>query len=502
MIRQTRRYRWSLPWGAVAASLWIAGCAVGPDFVRPQPPGVERYTTDPLPSTTIAADGQTQRFDPTARVGAAWWQLFGSPAIDAVLAEAFANNATVQAAEASLRASQDNLRAGYGIFFPTAQAAFDYTREKPSTAISTPTPAPAHAPAPTAFNLFTLSGTVSYALDIFGGQRRTVERLGTDTAAQQYTTVGAYLALSGNVVDAVIARAGYPAQIDATLDIIAIQTDQVQITRAQANAGLVQYSNLLSLESQLAATQATLPPLRQRLSQTEHLLASLVGRAPAEWRAPPVGLDDLALPRDLPVSLPAELVRQRPDILVAEAQLQSASAAIGVATAALFPSLSFGGSAQLSRQTLSTLLKAASASWSFGATVTTPVLQGPTLWFQRKAAIDTYDGARATYRQTVISGLVQVADTLRAIEHDAETLEAQSRAVEAARDALHLIRINYEAGRANYLDVLVSNTQYQQARLGYLQARAQRLQDTVALFVALGGGWWNAPGALKTAAAR
>jgi NodT family efflux transporter outer membrane factor (OMF) lipoprotein len=309
---------------------------------------------------------------------------------------------------------------------------------------------------------------------------------------QRYTTLGAYLALSGNVVNTVIAWAGYAAEIQATQDLIALETEQLKITRMQAEAGTVPYANVLSVESQLAVTQATLPPLRQRLSQTEHLLATLVGRAPAEWSVPVVALGNLTLPSDLPVSLPSELVRQRPDILVAEAQLHSASAAIGVATAALFPSLTLGGTAGLTSTAIGDLLKASGAFWSFGASLTTPLFQGPTLWFQRKAAIDTYGGVLANYRQTVLGGLGQVADTLRALEHDAETVEAQSRAVDAAQQALRLIQINYEAGTANYLQVLVVDNQYQQAKLGYLQAIAQRFQDTVALFVALGGGWWNA----------
>jgi NodT family efflux transporter outer membrane factor (OMF) lipoprotein len=222
------------------------------------------------------------------------------------------------------------------------------------------------------------------------------------------------------------------------------------------------------------------------------LLATLAGRAPAEWTLPAVELADLTLPGDLPVTLPSELVRQRPDILAAEAQLHSSSAAIGVATAALFPSFTLSGTAGLSNTSITDLLKGPSAFWSVGANITAPLFRGGTLWFQRKAAIDAYEQSLATYRQTVLSGLAQVADTLRALEHDAETVEAQSRALTAAEEALRLVQVNYEAGTANYLQVLIADGQYLQAKLGYLQARAQRFQDTVALFVALGGGWSNA----------
>jgi NodT family efflux transporter outer membrane factor (OMF) lipoprotein len=469
----------------IACTLWLAGCAVGPDFVRPEPPSVDRYTAEPMPTSTVSAEGQAQHFDPQMRLAAAWWRLFGSAPLNAVVAEALTGSPDVQAAEASLRRSQENLRAGYGVFFPTAQAGFDYTRQLYNPArIGSPMPS-------SIFNLFTLSATVNYALDVFGGQRRMVEGLRANMDAQHYTTLGAYLTLSGNVVNTMIARAGYAAQIEATEDFVGIETEQVKITRIQAEAGTVPYANVLSIESLLAATQATLPPLRQRLSQSEHLLATLVGRAPAEWTVPPVGLRELTLPSDLPVSLPSELAHQRPDVLVAEAQLHSASAAIGVATAALFPSLTLGGTAGLASTSITDLAKAASAYWAYGATLATPIFQGGTLWFQRRAAIAAYEQSLASYRQTVLGGLAQVADILGALEHDAQTLEAESRALDAAQDALHLVQTNYEAGTANYLQVLIADGQYQQARLGYLQARAQRLQDTVALFVALGGGWWN-----------
>jgi NodT family efflux transporter outer membrane factor (OMF) lipoprotein len=241
----------------------------------------------------------------------------------------------------------------------------------------------------------------------------------------------------------------------------------------------------------LAAFEATLPPLRQKLDQAGHLLATLAGRLPAEWTPPQIALTDITLPTELPISLPSDIVRQRPDILASEAQLHSASADIGVATAALFPSFTLSGSYGFNNSSIGDLLKSGSNIWSLGANVTTPLFHGGTLWFHRKAAIEAYQQSLAGYRQTVLSAFAQVADTLRALEHDAEGLHAQSQALDAAGEALQLIHVNYQAGTANYLQVLVADYQYHQAKIGYLQAQAQRLQDTVALFVALGGGWWN-----------
>jgi len=464
----------------------IFGCAVGPDFVHPEPPPVSQYTHETQPASTVEADGQAQHFMQGGEIAADWWRLFNSAKLETVIRESFANNQTLQAAQASLRQSQDNLRAGYGVFFPQIDASFDAAREKSSLAKF------GGSSTSNIFNLFTLSATVSYALDVFGGERRAVESLQAQVDFQHYSVLGTYLTLSGNVVNTIIAQAAYGEQIKATEEMIDLLREQVGITDAQAQAGIVPYSNALSLRTQLAATEATLPPLRQKLSQTEHLLATLLGLTPAEYNSPQIDLTDLTLPVNLPVTLPSELVRQRPDILAAEAQLHSASADVGVATAALFPSFTLNGGYGLTNTSLNDLFKKTSSIWNIGTNVTAPLFHGGTLWFKRRAAIEGYNQALANYRQAVLSAFAQVADVLRALEHDAEAVRAQSQALTAAQEALSLILANYESGTVNYVQVLIANDQYHQAKIGYLQAQALRLQDTVALFVALGGGWWNA----------
>lgn len=462
------------------------GCAVGPNFEHPKPPSIESYTTGTTPSATIPADGKAQRFEQGAKIVADWWRLFNSPKLDAVVKEAITNNQNLQATQASLRQSQDILRAGYGVFYPQLNAGFEASRQKTSSAATggnTPS---------SIFNLFTLSATVSYALDVFGGERRAVESLGAQVDFQHAVVMATYITLSGNVVNAMIAQAGYQEQIKATEELIILQREQVRLTEAQAQAGIVPYANLLSLQIQVAALEATLPPLRQKLSQTEHLLATLVGRTPAEWAPQQVELADLTLPGELPITLPSQFVRQRPDILAAEAQLHSASAEIGVATAALFPSFTLNGAYGVGSTTSNNLFKSNSSFWNLGANISAPLFRGGTLWFERQAALDAYQLSLANYRQTVLNAFAQVADILRALEHDAELVHAQSRALGAAEEALRLIQTNYEAGTANYVQVLIANGQYHQAKIGYLQALAQRYQDTAALFVALGGGWWNA----------
>jgi NodT family efflux transporter outer membrane factor (OMF) lipoprotein len=469
---------WALKGFYSVVLFFLIGCAVGPDFVRPKPPTVDRYTSGAQPTATITADGQAQQFAQGAKIVADWWLLFNSPKLDEMIKDAIAHNPTLQAAQASLRQSQEYLQAGYGVFYPQFDAGFNATRQKSSQARF------GGSSASSIFNLYTLTMTVSYALDIFGGERRAVESLNAQVDFQRYMVLGTYLTLTGNIVNTIIARSAYDAEIKTTEQIISLLKEQVRITEIQEQAGTVPYLNVLSLQSQLASTEAVLPPLRQKLSQTEHLLATLIGYLPAEWTSPQVDLSDL--------TLPSELVQQRPDILAAEAQLHSASAEIGVATAALFPSFTLNGTYGLNNASIKDLFKNTSSFWNLGANLTAPLFHGGTLSAKRRAAIEAYNQAAANYRQTVLSAFAQVADNLRALEHDAETLRAQSQALKASEEALRLIQANYEAGTVSYLQVLVADNQYHQAKIGYLQALAQRFQDTDAFFVVLGGGWWDA----------
>jgi NodT family efflux transporter outer membrane factor (OMF) lipoprotein len=471
---------------AVLLAILVTGCAVGPDFVRPRPPAATRYTQGEEPAATVSAEGQSQHFEHAAALAAEWWRLFESPALDAAVKQAVADNFNLQSAQARLRQSQDNLRAGYGVFFPQISGKLDYARMRFSPAQFGSTSGGS------IFNLFTASASVSYILDVFGGERRTVESLAAQADYQEYTTLATYLTLVGNVVNTDIAEAAYRTEIEATEQIIAFEKEALRVTEAQFKAGTVPYSNVVSVQAQLAATEATLPPLKLNRNKSEHLLAALAGRTPSEWTPQQIDLTDFTLPLELPVSLPSELVRQRPDILAAEAQLHSASANIGVATAAMFPNVTLNGSYGQISTDVTKLFNSAGGIWSFGATLAQPLFEGGTLWFQRRAAIEAYNASLADYRQVVVGAFQQVADTLRAVEGDAETLKAQGASLNAADQALRLLQSNYKAGLVNYLQILSADTQYQQARLGYIEAQALRLQDTAALFVALGGGWWNA----------
>lgn len=472
--------------GSIALLYVLAGCAVGPDFVRPDAPPVNHYANGADPTATASVDGSAQHFDVGAEVSVNWWHLFGSSKLDVVIADAIANNHGLEAAQASLRQSQDYLRSGYGIFYPEIDANVGASRQKYN-----PLKIGQSLPA-SIFNLFTLSATVNYALDVFGGERRMIEGLSAEVDLARATEQATYLMLSSNIANTLIAKAAYRAELDSTEQLIAIEKEQVRLGEVQAQAGTTPYANVLTLRSQLASVEATIPQLEQRITQSDDLLATLVGHAPAEWTPPEVALADLALPSNLPVSLPSDLVRQRPDILAAEATAHAASASVGVATAAMFPSITLSGSYGSNSTSTGTLLASRGNFWAFGVSAAQPLFDGGTLWFKRQAAIDGYQQAMASYRQTVLNAFGQVADTLHALDHDAELLRAEDEALVASQEALHLVHANYEAGLATYLDVLISDGQYHQAFVAKLQAIATRYQDTVALFAAVGGGWWNA----------
>ncbi len=461
------------------------GCAAGPDFVKPEAPRVNSYNYGGDAKETVAAEGQTQRFMNGTEPAANWWKLFNSRQLDAIVSEGFQNNPGLQAAQASLRESRENLRAGSGIFYPQVSATFGQLREK-----SSPSSSGSSLPG-NIFNLSTLSASVSYVLDIFGGQRRTVEGLAAQVDQERALTLATYIMLSGNMVNTSIAISAYQEEINEIEQLVNLEKDQVTIAEKQYKAGLTTYVSVLALQNQLKALEASLPPIKQKYSQAEHLLATLIGKTPAEWQSPKIRLSEISLPVDLPLSLPSELVRQRPDILAAEAQLHAASAGIGVANAALFPSLTLNASYGQTSLATSNLFDKASNVWGLGANIAAPVFNGGALRAKRRAAVAAYEQSFANYRQTVLSAFAQVADILRALEHDAEVTRKEAEAVETAQLSMNLVQANYKAGLVNYLQVLLTDLQYHQAKIAYLQAKAQQLQDTTALFVALGGGWKN-----------
>jgi len=466
-------------------SILLASCAAGPDFTRPAAPQVDDFTRADLPASTVAVDGESQTFVRGAALPLDWWHMFESDDIDEMVKRAMAGNPTLAAAESSLRQSQDNLRAGYGVFFPQADAGLAGVRER-----SAPI-AQGLASSSSIFNVVTLSGSVAYALDVFGARRRAVEGLRAQSEYARFETEAARLALQANVVNAAVARAAYASQIKSTEHMLQLESQQLKQVQAQTDAGVLGYASVLAVRSQMMQMEAQLALLHEKFDQTEHLLVGLQGEYPARLALPDVDFDSLTLPLDLPLALPSDLVRRRPDILAAEARLHAASADIGVATAAMFPSISLTGDAGIVGNSLHNLPGENGKFWNGGAELTAPLFRGGSLWYGRKAAMDAYDGAAATYRQTILDAFVDVANTLKALEYDAEVAKAQQIADDSAQEEVDLLRANYKAGLVAYVDMLNAEMQLEQADMAYVSATAQRYQDTVALFAALGGGWWS-----------
>lgn len=466
----------------------LAGCMVGPDYVRPKPPADSRYTSGPAPAQTVAArgpGGEAQSFQAGQAISADWWHLFHSSDLDRLVKEAIANNPTLDVARARLTQAQEVLKADYGVLYPQVAGSLGTQRQKTSAIRF------GNVAESTIYTLYSASVNVSYAVDFFGYARRVAEGQEATIESQRMQLEAARLTLTGNVVNTAFLRALLQGQIEETKAIIKGQETQVGLVEAQYRAGIVPYSDVLSLQAQLASTQATLPALEQRLSQANHLLATYLGKTPAEADLPTMHLADFTLPQELPLSLPSELVRQRPDILAAEAQLHAANAQVGAATAALYPRFTLNASYGQSSLSAGNLFDKSSNLWNLAGNLTAPLFDGGTLRAQRREAEAAFQQSLGSYRQTLLAAFAQVADVLRALEHDADTLRIQQQAADYAHQSMSLAELRYKAGKASYIELLTAQRQDQQARIAVLQAQAQRFQDTAALFAALGGGWWH-----------
>lgn len=481
---------------AALLSMIMSGCMVGPDFHSPASPRVKRYTETPLPAKTVQTRsagqaGKSQRFVQANNIPAEWWYLFHSPDLNRLITTGLANSPNLAASYAALRVAQETLNAQIGnSFFPALDAGVSGQRQR-FTGASLGT-----SGSGSIFNVFNASVNVGYTLDVFGGERRQVESLRAQVDYQQFQLIAAYLTLTANIVTTAVSAASYKAQIQATIELIRAEEGQLRILEQQLKLGGVSRETVLTQQTLVDQTRATLPPLQKSYSQTRHALSVLIGAFP-DGPLPDIKLDALVLPEKLPVTLPSNLVRQRPDVRASEALLHAASANVGVATANLFPQFTISGNYGWESPVPSQLFGTSSKVWSLTGQITQPIFHGGALLAQRREAIAAYDQAAAQYRQTVLQAFQNVADTLRALETDARTLRAQKNAENSARDNLYLTERQYRLGGTNYLALLNAQQQYQTVRLSVIQAKAARYNDTAALFQALGGGWWNKPWCVK-----
>lgn len=466
----------------VAAGL-LAGCMVGPDFQRPAPPTADRYTAQPLPAT-LGGIGDAQHLVVGADVPAQWWTQFHSPELNALVAQALKANPGLAAAQAALRQAQQAQAAGRGALFPSVTADYNVNRQRVAGTLA--------SPAASGYDYYTLHTAqldVSWAPDLFGGNRRALEALRAQTAVQRYQLEATRLSLAANVVVGAINAAGLRAQIDATQTIVASQQQTLDSLRRQLALGAVPDAAVAAQQASLAQAQAALPPLRKQLAQQDDALAALLGCAPADLPALKLDLDSLKLPTDLPLSLPSQLVAQRPDVRAAEAQLHAASAQVGVAEANRLPRFTLSANAGSSPTNIGDLFSHGTVFWNLAADATQPVFDAGTLRHQQRAAEAAFDAARAQYRSTVVGALQNVADTLQALQADADGLAAAQLAEQSAVRSLAIARKQFALGDIDHLAVLQAGQVQQQAAIALVQARVDRYSDTAALFQALGGGW-------------
>jgi NodT family efflux transporter outer membrane factor (OMF) lipoprotein len=484
----------------LAALVLISGCAVGPNFRPPAAPVLTAYTRPSFSAKTTSADilgGEEQRFLLDQDLPGEWWTLLGSPPLNALMAKAIEANPTLVAAESALRQARELYFAGQGHFYPTVQASFSASRQKATAALSPPLSGPELS-----FDLYSTLGTLSYALDIFGGIRRQVESLGATLEGQRFQLEAVYLTLTSSVVSAAIQEALLRAQIAATQEIIDISARSLALFRRQFELGAAARLDVAAQEAALAQVQQTLPPLQKQLEQTRNLLAALSGRFPSEEPAERFELATLRLPQDLPVSLPSTLVTRRLDVRVAETQLQAASAQVGVVLSARLPQVTIAASAGGTATAFAQMFANGNPFWTIAGNIAHTIFDGGTLLHQQRAAEAAFEQSAAQYRTTVIGAFQNVADALYALQADAETLKAAVAAEQATKTTLDITTEAQRLGAVNYLAVLSAQQAYRQALLARAQAQAARLSDTVTLFQAVGGGWWNRPelGAAPTSA--
>ena len=472
-----------------ALALLLAGCTVGPNFVRPAAPAVTRYTEAPLSptaSTPNVAGGESQRFIDGQDIPAGWWELFESPALNALIERALRANPDLKAAEAALTVAHENMLAQRGAYFPAVSASFAASRSKTSAELS-PTPSSGAL----LFSLFTPEVSVSFVPDVFGLNRRLVESLAAAEQQTRFELTATYLALTANVVVAAIQEAGLREQIRTTRELIAADAKSLEVLRQQQARGYASRLDVAAQEAQIAEASATLPPLLKQLAQQRDLLTTLSGALASEGLPEHFELSRLKLPQELPLSVPSRLIEQRPDVRQAEENLHIASAQIGVAVANRLPAFTITADVGASALALSGLTSSDAGFWDLGAQLTQPIFQGGALLHKERAARAAYLQAKEQYRSAVIAAFQNVADTLAALEHDAEALRASAASTEAAEVTLDVVRAQQRAGYASYLQLLSAEQTYQAAVNSQVQAQINRYVDTAALFQALGGGWWN-----------
>ena len=472
-----------------ALAVLLAGCAVGPNFKKPAAPEVKDYMPTPLSNTsgtTNVTGGEPQHFVSGSDIPGEWWALFHSKPLNDLIELSLSNNPTIKAAQAALTAAKENVLVQKGSYYPNIGAAFAAARQKTSQGIS-PTPNSGAL----YFSLYTPQVNVSYVPDVFGLNRRTVESLKAEEGQARFALIATHITLSANVATAAIQEAALRGQIDATRQLVTVSSNMLAALRLQFAKGYAAGLDVAAQEAQLSQVAATLPPLLKQLAQQRHLLSVLSGRFPSQEPAEQFELASLQLPQELPVSLPSQLVAQRPDVRQAEESLHAASAQVGIAVANRLPNITLSADAGTMALEAGQMFSSGNAFWTLAGGVAQPIFQGGALLHKERAARAAYTQAAEQYRATVLTAFQNVADSLNALQEDANGLSAAAAARDAAKVSLDLAQEQFKSGYAGFLSLLTAEQAYQQALINLVQAQANRYADTAALFQALGGGWWH-----------
>ena len=478
-MQRSSNWKWMI---GVAGLVMVAGCTVGPRYRAPAAPTLTSYTPQPLPAETASGEspaGNAQRFNQSAAIPVDWWSAFQSPELNAMVAQALKNSPTLEQATARLKQAQEEVNARTGATkYPAVTGNASVTEEQLNlAALGVP------FPNPSPFTLLNGSVAVSYALDVWGANRRAIEGLKAQRDYEAWQLEGARLMLAGNVVAAAIRQAEVRKDVEVTRQLLAVEQKELKITEERERAGGASEADVRSQKTLVAQTEAAIPPLELQLDTIDDQLAALMGLSPAEAKVAGISLDALHLPEELPLTVPSELVRQRPDIRAAEALLHEASANVGVATANELPQIVLTGSGG----GLGTRFDSGGDVWNVGASLAAPILNGGSLQAEKRKAEDAYDEAASAYRATVLESFREVADALYATEHDAETLKARSAAAGEAQGAYLIAAKRHEAGGISEMSVLDAERQQLQTALDRENAAASRLTDSATLYEALGG---------------
>ena len=474
---------------AAALGFAVSACAVGPNFKRPTPPDATGYGSASQAQTAAAegADGETQRFIAGMDIPNQWWTLFRSPNLNRLVDQALTANPNVGAAQAALRQAHELYLAQRTSFFPSVQGSFSGDRSQfPANTLTSPTVASSST-----YTLYTAQLTLSYAPDIFGATRRQVEIAKAQADSSRFQLEAAYLTLSSNVVVTAIAEASLRDQIATTERLLELEHQLTGFVQRQRLLGTASDLDILSQQALEAQTAQSLPPLQKQLGQMRDALTALLGKLPSQEPLETFHLADLTLPAELPVSLPSKLIEQRPDVREAEENMHMASAAVGVAISDLLPQFAINADLGSSALSIGKLFTPYTGFWDAGASLTQTLFDAGALIHKKRAADAALDQAAAQYRAAVILACQNVADTLRALESDADALKASAEAERAAKKSFDLAQKQRALGTISLVAVLNAEQAYNTSALALIQARANRYADTAALFQALGGGWWN-----------